>query len=684
MDEATHLSNPSATGLPTPGPRGYSGLYRFPPDQAGPPASLRGELRLDVDGEFPQMLASGVLISGLEHQLHWVARLQTQDVASAADPAVIACWTGSIFYRDPVDAMPQYLAVRIAIHAPAAAGATATVVFEDSGGPALTCSFGFVSASFDSAEFRFDSTEDAHPCLDIDTHSHWNHPADLPPEKLTLARVFQRAGFDIQASTMFDHAPLGLSGADGLWSNTEMHDAMQTRFADMPHGALWIFHAGLHESGHGMGGIMFDNIGPAQRQGTAVFTKSFISHAPDGDPAKEAWVARMRFVVACHETGHAFNLVHSSEKSSKTPWIPLEDDPEVRSFMNDDVRDVRHGQAAFFKTFRFRFSDPELQFLRHAPRRFVQTGNAAWFDHHGFEAASVLPRPRLVLSLRLNHAQPALEFLEPAMLEVTLTNVSSEALDLPDDVLLDGKNLVLVVRRGRAAARRWRPYATAFRTSNRLTLAPNQSMYAAVFVGAALGGWLLAEPGRYRLQACLRLVDGEDVVSSPLDVRVAPPGGRDEEILAQDVFTDDVGRVLAFDGTRVLNSANNTLHDALGRKPRLALSTHARVALGMPLRRSGKVLTVRGGVASIADEPGKVADARQLLSEALLSDGDSAAATLGHVEYLQYAEGVARWLKDEGDAKAAGEVVSRVCGTMQKRKVPKAALDKLRKVCSAS
>jgi hypothetical protein len=56
---------------------------------------------------------------------------------------------------------------------------------------------------------------------------------------------------------------------------------------------------------------------------------------------------------------------------------------------DDDVRDVRRGQAAFFETFRFRFSDPELQFLRHAPRRFVQTGNGAWFDHHGFEAASV-------------------------------------------------------------------------------------------------------------------------------------------------------------------------------------------------------------------------------------------------------------------------------------------------------
>ncbi|WP_144289963.1 hypothetical protein [Ideonella sp. A 288] len=680
MDEATHLSNPSTTGLPTKGSRQHSGLYHFPPGEAVQSQSLRGELRLDVDGEYPQMLASGVLISGLEHQLHWVARLQTQEVVAAADPAVIAYWTGAIFYRDPTDAMPQYLAVHIAIHEPATTGATATVVFEDSGGPALKCSFEFVSASFDSAEFKFDSTDDAEPCLGIGTHDHRNHPANLPAEELTLVRVFERAGFDIKASTIPDHAALALSGADGRWSNTEMHDAMHKRFADIPQGALWIFHAALHESGVGLGGIMFDCIGAAQRQGTAVFTQSFISQAPTGDPDRVAWVARMRFVVACHETGHAFNLAHASEKSSNTPWMQLADDPEDRSFMNDDVRDVRHGEAAFFRTFRFRFSDPELQFLRHAPRRFVRTGNAAWFDHHGFEAASVLSRPRLVLSLRLNRAQPALEFLEPAMLEIKLKNVSTEPLQLPDDVLLDGTKLTLVVRRGMAASRRWQPYAAAYRMSSPKTLAPAESMYAPVFVGAALSGWLLAEPGRYRLQACLRLADGEDVVSPPLDVRVAPPRGREEEFLAQDVFTDDVGRVLAFDGTRVLDSANNTLREVLDRRPHLALGTHARVALGMPLRRSGKVLSIRNGVPCIDDVPGCVEDARRLLSQALLADCDSAAATLGHVEYLQYAENVARWLKHQGDTNAAHNVVSQVCKTLEMRQVKSTVLDKLRMV----
>lgn len=679
MDDLLQLGDAAGDESSAADQRRRSGLYRTAIAEETATASP-DDLRLDVDGDFPQMLASGVLTSGLEHRLHWVARLQGMDPDLAADPAAIARWQGEIFYRDPAAAMPQYQSIQIALHEAAGTGISATVVFEDSGGPALKRTFEFVSPRFDTSEVRFDSTDDARPCLQIGTHDHRNHPDDLPDEQLSVVKVFERAGFGIAASTPAGNVPLAQSGVDGRWSNAEMHDAMQTRFVDIPHGALWIFHAALHEDGDKLGGIMFDNIGDAQRQGAAVFTESFISRPPQGDADPEPWVARMRFLVACHEMGHAFNLAHSSQKRSKTPWMQLANNREERSFMNDDARNVQRGQEAFFKTFRFRFSDQELQFLRHAPRRFVQTGNAAWFDHHGFEAASVSPRPRLVLSLRLNRAHPKLEFLEPAMVEIKLKNISRKALLLPDDLLLDGANLTLVVRRGRATTRRWQPYAAPYRLSSQRELAPGESMYAPVFVGAGLDGWLVAEPGRYRLQACLHLPGREDIVSPPLDVRVASPGDSEQEVLAQDVFSDDVGRVLAFDGTRVLGSANNALREVLERAPQCPLSTHARVALGLPLRRAGKVLSSRNGELSVREVPGCMEEARRLLSEALLADGDSAASTIGHVEYLQYAEGVAGWLKQQGDVDAARKVASQVCTTLEKRQVRSTLLERLRMV----
>ena len=112
--------------------------------------------------------------------------------------------------------------------------------------------------------------------------------------------------------------PLGGAGADALWSDAEMHDAMQTywsRFANVPQWSVWTFFAALSDQGPGLGGIMFDDIGPNHRQGTAIFHDSFISEPPPGDPDADAAVARIRFWTAVHELGHAFNLAHAWQKS---------------------------------------------------------------------------------------------------------------------------------------------------------------------------------------------------------------------------------------------------------------------------------------------------------------------------------------------------------------------------------
>ena len=111
-----------------------------------------------------------------------------------------------------------------------------------------------------------------------------------------------------------------------------MHDAMQTywsRFENRPQWALWILNAGLHDSGTSLGGIMFDDIGPNHRQGTAIFNDSFIDNAPPGDVAPEGWRQRMKFWTICHEMGHAFNMAHSWQKALGTSWMPLSNDPEA-------------------------------------------------------------------------------------------------------------------------------------------------------------------------------------------------------------------------------------------------------------------------------------------------------------------------------------------------------------------
>ena len=656
---------PSAAAPAVPIRLRASGLYRSRLGSGPLPFGRSAELRLDVDGNYPQATASGVLRGGLQ-SLHWIASVSR----IAANT-----WRGTIWFRDGATALLPHTRVEVRVSGTLLRPRSARVRFSGAG-RAVTHDLDFISPWFERIEFEFDQTSDATPARTIGTHDHPNRPATLPSETLSIEDTFRRAGFDVSVTPTGPMIPIGDAGANSTWSDTELHDAMQlhwSRFANRPQWALWVMHARQHDSGQSLGGIMFDDIGPQHRQGTAIFTDSFISTAPAGDAAPPAWVARMRFWTAVHEMGHAFNLAHSWQKSLGTGWVsPLPDDEEARSFMNYPFR-VAGGQSAFFSDFAFRFSDAELLFMRHAPRRFVQMGNAAWFDHHGFEGANASPEPQLRLELRVPSDQRRLQFLEPAMVELKLTNVSADPVLLPVDLLEGGHHLTLVVRRGQNPARVWQPFSTACHQPRQCVLAPKQALYQPIFAGAGKGGWLVDEPGVYALQACLHLPSGEDLVSAPLELRVAPPAQPAEYVLAQDFFNADVGRVLAFDGSRteVLKTAMDTLRETAAQFGQRAAARHAEVALGMPMRQPGKLLQagVRGEPVLRASTPDPD-EARQRLESALLRDPQAAAATLGHIEYRMYAEQFAAWLaKDAGDVPAAAATMQAARDTLRARNV---------------
>lgn len=651
-----------------------SGLYdRAKPRGPGLPPILADEFRLDVDGRYPQMTASGVVRGNGPRSLHWIAALA---------PAGANAWTGAIWHKDGNTALLPQTAVEIrATPSTFPLNRKAEIVFSGAAGPAVTHEYRFKSVSFDPVEFEFDATADAAPALAIGTHDHPNRPADLPDETLSVETVYRRAGFAATVSPASGTVPLA-TGTDGVWSDTEMHDAMQahwSRFANRADWALWVLHARLHEQGNTLGGIMFDDIGPNHRQGTAVFTDSFIKDAPAGDANPQAWIARMRFWTLCHEMGHAFNLAHAWQKALGTPWIPLQNEPESRSFMNYPFN-VAGGQTAFFSDFQFRFSDQELLFMRHAPRRFVQMGNADWFDDHGFEESAVLPEPSLALEVRVHRKGSELTFLEPAMVELKATNVSGKPMVVDAHLLEDAHHLTLVLKRDRRPARAWRPFTTVCHEPAYAVLHPGQSLYYPLFVGAGTNGWDVAEPGWYTVQAGLHLETGEDIVSNALRLRVAPPRGYEEEHVAQDVFTDGVGRVLAFDGTReaLLLGASDTLRDAAERLPDRPIAKHAQVALALPLRRQGKVLRNgqgRKAVESVAPKPDA---ARAMLAAALLQEPGAAAATLGHIEYRGYVETFAGWLAAEGEMADARRAVAKLEGALEQRGVKAGVLQEIR------
>src|SRR6185312_15751900 len=178
------------------------------------------------------------------------------------------------------------------------------------------------------------------------------------------------------------------------------------------------------------------------------------------------------------------------------------------------------------------------------------------------------------------HREPRYEFLEPVLVELRLKNTSSTAC-IVDANALTGDGVAIIVQKNGSPPQRWTPFSRRCAAPQPKVLEPGEAIYAPVFLSASTSGWLISEPGSYRIYAAAQTGSGM-ALSRPLQIAVGRPAG--------DVFTRPVAHTLAFGGSRVLAEANDTLRDVVSELPGSRLAVHARAALGAPMATDGKVL----------------------------------------------------------------------------------------------
>jgi hypothetical protein len=665
-----------------------SGLYERQDNNDTP--FTRETLRLDVDATFPQMAASGTGLAGLQFRTHWVARPLTRVTTPNGEE-----WGGPIVHKfGTVNLLPHDIVVL------RFEGGQLRATFRRSGFPDRVRDFAFQSPHFREVTLEYDAEQGVELVLDHQTHSHPDRPATLANEALTIDTVYERAGFRVLRTGQDGNVPRSGSGADERWSNNEMHDAMQVHFsrlASLPPSqrnqarwALWTFFAGIHEDGSGLGGIMFDSIGSAERQGTALFLRSFISEAPDGDATPEAWRRRMAFWTAVHEMGHAFNLLHAWDKGVEEfhyrPWVPQTANYDLLTFMNypylyQTGSELDANTIRFFREFSFRFTDSELLFLRHAPKRFVIMGGERFGTNHAFEQARLSPAPALTLEARVNRNNPEFEFMEPIVIELKLKNTSKQPALVPDRLLHVSDSLTIQVQKRWGEPKTFHPFAHYCYQGSQRVLDAGESIYESLFLSVDQNEWLIDSPGYYAIQVCLHFPN-EDILSNSLPIRVAPPQSRDEEYVAQDYFSEDVGRAITFDGTQVLTKANDALREVATRFPKSNAATHAQVSLDLPRTISYKLLDAtdapRGARYAIREIEPATAETQSLSK--MLGDpktSDKVAAILGHIDFRYYAERCSQALRNQDRVDEAREVCQSMHDTLKDRGVAPHVLEEI-------
>jgi hypothetical protein len=285
--------------------------------------------------------------------------------------------------------------------------------------------------------------------------------------------------------------------------------------------------------------------------------------------------------------------------------------------------------------------------------------------------------------LRVNRTTPAFEFMEPVILELKLTNTSSQPQLVDENLLTKTDSMAVILKKDGSPARQFVPYAQYCWLSETKALMPGESVYEPLFVSAGQNGWDVAEPGRYTVQVALHTEGEEYLVSNPLRLLVEPPLDErryDQERLAQDFFSEEVGRILWFGGSQRLKKGNDVLREAAERLSDRRVALHAHAALGNAVAREYKQLNlgdngkerakpaaIAGG--EIAVRPPNVEEAREDYAAALTDEREVGAASLGHIRYRRYMNRFSDLLAEQGERQEAAQIQDQLHDTLANRKV---------------
>ena len=442
----------------------------------------------------------------------------------------------------------------------------ASVTFSEAGGSSSSYSCPRQSDCFRDLDLEVDVCDSVNtaPLLpSYDTHGHNTRPTDLPQRVLTIEGSYREAGVCVivgPTHTVIDDSDPAFSS----WSPAELHDALETHYSTYaggwPRWAMWGLMAGTFDN-PSVGGIMFDaaaafgGAGEApERQGFAVFRDhSWFNNLVSGTPANQnqAWAMRHFLYTWVHEAGHAFNLLHSWNKSR----------PDSLSWMNYDWRyDQRNGTDSYWSDFRFRFDDEELLHMRHGDRSSVIMGGDPWSSGGHLEA----PPEAMAQSMEngpvelLIRSKGHFEFMEPVSVELRVRNL------LPDFPLnIDARlnpefgGVNLYIRRPDGRILEYASAMCKLGDPDIRTLEPTgQGMVGrdrfseSVFLSYGAYGFYMDQPGEYLIRAVYQGTGDLLAVSNLHRIRVGAPLSREADRVAEDFFSYDVGMALYLGGSQ--------------------------------------------------------------------------------------------------------------------------------------
>lgn len=621
--------------IPLPIKKAVSGCY------AGALGAFQVELRVDVDRSRPMKRVSGDFYHTVGKTTSYFGSFVVDSpVVTVSSSKVVVKGMGRYTFAAGAPVV-QVTIPRVNILQPQAAATLQFLTVTNSPGASYHCPFS--SLHFRTVRIETDSVSDltTTPFASYNTGS---LPSGGSARNMSVVSAFGEAGIGMVPTAGNNVINIAEAQANATWSNAELHASMQTHFtlwSDVQQWCVWQLVAQQHDYGTGLYGIMFDQQGK-QRQGCAVF------HAGIGGATAEQ--QRLQLYTYVHELGHCFNLLHSWQKSLASP--PKPDRPDALSWMNYPWYYPKGGPAGFWSSFDFRFDDEELIHLRHGFRNDVIMGG------NNFIVGSSLGRDVLAdpisdesgLVLGISTHQRSFALGEPVVLELKLKATTTRGRRAHTWLHPDFGMVRVVISKPSGQVVAYEPMIDHLVGERQKMLGVDDEVRDSAYIGYGKGGFYFDQPGQYRVRAAYAALDGSQVLSDILTIRVRYPVTRDEDTLADLFMGDDQGVLLYLQGSDnvSLRSGNDAFDEVIDRFGAHPLATYARMVKGINAARVFKTVNAGEG-RPVTVRPARTEESIALLSSvagAHVLDPVSEDQVLYSLSCVQDATGDARGAQD--------------------------------------
>lgn len=549
--------------------RGTAGVYQL-------------ELRVDVDRTRPLKRLSGDFYQVSGATTTYIGSFVVKAPTITVTPTLVTVKGAGTFTMPAGAPVVQVTIPRRSILQPQ--GPATVQFYTAAGAPGATYLCTFESPYFRTVRLETDRVSDVTTPV-FNTYDTGSMPSGGPARTLSVVAAYAEAGIEVIATDGSDVINVADAG-NAVWSNAELHASMEHHFSlyrDVPQWAVWEVVAQKHDLGAGLYGIMFDQQGK-QRQGCAVFHQGIGGTTADKK--------RLQLYTYVHELGHCFNLLHSWQKSYAVP--PQPNRPTALSWMNYPWNYPNGGAPAFWQAFPFQFDAEEVLHLRHAPRNDVIMGGSP------FATGSALAREIMAspisddsgVTFRISTHQRSFALGEPVVLELQLSTTNEDGRRIHTWLHPNCGMVKIVMRKPNGEVVAYQPLVDHLVGFRGKTLKPGDPEKDSAYIGYGKDGLYFDQPGQYTVRAAYAALDGSEILSDILTIRVRYPVTTADEAIADLFMGDEQGTLLYLLGSdaECLRRGNYAFDEVLEKHGKHPMANYVRLLHGMNAGREFKTI----------------------------------------------------------------------------------------------